>query len=103
MRILFDECLDQRLAADIEGHDVKTVPAMGWANLKNGQLLTLAQVDFDVFARSIVTCRINKISRITRLLWSYFGSKAIVYGMSVTMAVRHGYRGWRQAPSGSIV
>lgn len=48
MKILLDECVDQRLAADIQGHEVKTVPAMGWANYKNGELLTLAQAEFDV-------------------------------------------------------
>lgn len=28
---------------------MKTVPQVGWANLKNGALLTLAQAEFDVF------------------------------------------------------
>jgi hypothetical protein len=49
MKLLLDECVDQRLAAEIQGHEVKTVPEMGWANFKNGQLLNLAQHDFDVF------------------------------------------------------
>lgn len=50
MKILLDECIDQRLASKITGHEVKTVPAMGWANLKNGELLTAAQTEFDIFA-----------------------------------------------------
>ena len=49
MKVLLDECIDQRLAAEITGHEVKTVPEMGWANLKNGHLLTVAQAEFDVF------------------------------------------------------
>jgi hypothetical protein len=49
MKVLLDECIDQRFASEITGHEVKTVPEMGWVNLKNGQLLTLAQADFDVF------------------------------------------------------
>lgn len=49
MKVLLDECIDQRLAWAITGHEVKTVPEMGWANVKNGQLLTLAQENFDVF------------------------------------------------------
>lgn len=49
MKVLLDECIDHRLAAEIISYEVKTVPEMGWANLKNGQLLTSAQVDFDVF------------------------------------------------------
>ncbi len=49
MKILLDECIDRRLAKDLEGHDVKTVPQMGWAGIKNGALLTLAEREFDVF------------------------------------------------------
>lgn len=39
MRVLLDECVDRRLAEHILGHDVKTVPEVGWAALKNGELL----------------------------------------------------------------
>jgi len=49
VKILLDECIDRRLAKDISGHDVKTVPQMGWATIKNGELLTLAEKDFEVF------------------------------------------------------
>ncbi len=49
MKVLLDECIDQRFAQELSGHDVKTVPTMGWANFKNGQLLTLAEREFDVF------------------------------------------------------
>ena len=49
MKLLLDECIDRRLAKDLVGHDVKTVPQMGWAGIKNGELLTLAEQDFDVF------------------------------------------------------
>jgi hypothetical protein len=49
VKILLDECIDRRLANEIEGHDVRTVPQMGWATKKNGALLTLADKEFDVF------------------------------------------------------
>ena len=49
MKLLLDECIDQRLAKDLEEHDVKTVPQIGWAGIKNGELLTLAEKEFDVF------------------------------------------------------
>ena len=49
MRVLLDECVDRRLAVDIQGHDVKTVPDAGWAALKNGELLARAQLEFDTF------------------------------------------------------
>jgi hypothetical protein len=49
MKVLLDECVDRRLARDIEGHEVRTVPEAGWAGLKNGELLKRAQDQFDVF------------------------------------------------------
>jgi len=49
VKLLLDECIDRRLAKDLVGHDVKTVPLMGWAGIKNGALLTLAEAEFDVF------------------------------------------------------
>jgi hypothetical protein len=41
----------RRLAAgrDLAGHEVRTVPEMGWAAFENGDLLALAERDFDVF------------------------------------------------------
>jgi hypothetical protein len=42
MRILLDENLDWRLSRDLPGHDVKSVPLIGWAGLKNGVLLAQA-------------------------------------------------------------
>jgi hypothetical protein len=49
MKILLDECLDRRLDKELGGHYVRTVPQMGWAGIKNGRLLTLAEKEFDVF------------------------------------------------------
>ena len=41
MRILLDECVPRRLRREIPGHDVHTVPEMGWSGKKNGELLQL--------------------------------------------------------------
>lgn len=49
MRLLLDECIDRKFAREFPGYEVKTVPQMGWAGVKNGQLLTLAASEFDVF------------------------------------------------------
>ena len=49
MRVLLDECLDRRFVREIAGHEVSTVPEIGWAALKNGELLARAEKDFDVF------------------------------------------------------
>jgi PIN like domain len=50
MRILLDECVPRRLKDELAGHDVHTVPEMGWAGKKNGELLNLlVPMGFEVF------------------------------------------------------
>jgi hypothetical protein len=49
VRILLDECLPVRLAREISGHDVRTVPGVGWAGVKNGELLLRAAQEFQAF------------------------------------------------------
>jgi len=48
VKILLDECVDERLARDFAGHDVLTVKDMGWKGKQNGDLLTLAENNFDI-------------------------------------------------------
>lgn len=47
MRLLLDECVPKRLKRELVGHEVKTVQEMGWAGVKNGALLKLADGQFD--------------------------------------------------------
>ena len=49
MRVLLDECVPSRLRHELSGHDVRTVPEMGWASKENGELIQLASPDFDIF------------------------------------------------------
>jgi predicted nuclease of predicted toxin-antitoxin system len=49
VRVLLDECLPRKLKRALTGHEVKTVAESGWAGRKNGDLLRLAQEQFDVF------------------------------------------------------
>ena len=49
MKILLDECVDRRFAWELPGHEVTTVPQRGWAGIKNGELLALAEKEFDAF------------------------------------------------------
>ena len=48
MKVLLDECLPKKLKREVEADFVQTVPEAGWASKKNGELLRLAEVDFDV-------------------------------------------------------
>ena len=43
MKVLLDENLDHGLRKHLSGHDVVTVSFMGWAGLKNGELLRIAE------------------------------------------------------------
>lgn len=61
MKILLDECIDRKLAREFVEHDVKTVPQMGWAGIKNGELLSLAEAELMFLSQSIEICRFNKI------------------------------------------
>ncbi len=48
MRLLLDECVPKKLKNELPGHEVFTVPEMGWAGVKNGPLLRRAAEQFDV-------------------------------------------------------
>jgi len=48
MRVLLDECLPRRLKAELSDHEVRTAQEVGWAGLKNGELLRVAAGQFDV-------------------------------------------------------
>jgi len=45
VRILLDENLNWRLEQFLPGHEIKSVPRIGWAGLKNGKLLARAAAE----------------------------------------------------------
>ena len=50
MRVLLDENLPHKLRHSCKGHEVSTVAYLDWAGVKNGALLTLAEMSgFEVF------------------------------------------------------
>jgi predicted nuclease of predicted toxin-antitoxin system len=48
MRVLIDECLPKKLKHELTDHFVQTVPEAGWAAKRNGELLKLAEQEFEV-------------------------------------------------------
>lgn len=48
MKILIDENLPRKLTAHLIGHECLTVVECGWSGKKNGELLALADAQFDV-------------------------------------------------------
>jgi predicted nuclease of predicted toxin-antitoxin system len=47
MRLLLDENVPRALKAILSAYDVVTVQALGWAGVKNGDLVAKAEGDFD--------------------------------------------------------
>ena len=55
MKVLFDECVPWPLHALLPEHECRTAQQMKWKRIKNGELLALAEPQFDVF----LTCDQN--------------------------------------------
>lgn len=49
MKVLLDECVPRKLKRELTDHEVLTVTERGWSGIENGELLALAQQEFDVF------------------------------------------------------
>ena len=49
MKILLDECVPWPMHKILAGHDCIPVQRRGWAGIKNGALLRLAEPEFDAF------------------------------------------------------
>lgn len=52
MKILLDECTPHVLKKLLTGLDIKTAQDQGWHGITNGELLTLAEKEFDVLITS---------------------------------------------------
>jgi len=53
MRILIDECIDERFRNSLSGHDCQTARYAGLAGLKNGDLLAAAETKSLMFSLSV--------------------------------------------------
>ena len=49
MHILIDECLPKKLKQELPTHTVFMVQEKGWSGLENGDLLRVAESEFDVW------------------------------------------------------
>jgi predicted nuclease of predicted toxin-antitoxin system len=52
MKILLDECVPWPLQKLLPAHECASVQKQGWGGIKNGELLSLAQTNFDIFITS---------------------------------------------------
>jgi hypothetical protein len=59
MRILLDECIEERFRNSLPAHDCQTARYAGFAGLENGALLTAAETSkFDIFQQNLTHRRI---------------------------------------------
>jgi len=49
VRILFDACVPWPLSNELSAHDCRTAQQLQWSQIKNGELLSLAEPQFDLF------------------------------------------------------
>jgi len=52
MKILLDECVPWPMHRLLTGHDCTTAQKRGWGGISNGDLLQLAETEFDLFVTS---------------------------------------------------
>jgi hypothetical protein len=52
MKILLDECVPWPMHKLLPGHDCMTAQQRGWGGIKNGELLSKAEKEFDLFITS---------------------------------------------------
>jgi predicted nuclease of predicted toxin-antitoxin system len=52
MKILLDECVPWPLHKFLTGHECSTAQQHGWGGIKNGDLLQLAEKEFNLFITS---------------------------------------------------
>jgi hypothetical protein len=71
MKVLINENLPRKLAGHLNGHECRTVAECRWAGKKNGELLSLAEPQFDVLLtldRNIWHQQDLKLARIAILI-----------------------------------
>jgi len=52
MKVLLDECVPWPLRKSLPGHECMTAQDRGWGGFSNGELLSVAEQEFDLFVTS---------------------------------------------------
>ena len=52
MKIIIDECVPHIVKKRLSPREIKTVQEMGWAGVKNGELLKFVEAEFEIFITS---------------------------------------------------
>ena len=106
MRVLIDECAPKALKNFLmkRGHNSLTVQEAGWAGKQNGELLDLAEADFDVLFSGHKPTLPAKLARPQNRLSSSSALQIAWKTSESAFPIRSGGREnqtWRNHPSGS--
>ncbi len=77
MKILIDESLPRQLKQMLSEYETATVQEMGWAGIKNGELVKKAEFDFDVLLTADKNLRYQQNLRGIRLAIVVFSSNRL--------------------------
>ncbi len=88
MRILIDESLPRYLKQILEEQEIFTVQEMGWAGIKNGDLLARAESSFQVLLTADKNLRYQQDLRGLRLAMIVFPSNRLKVVESLVSRVK---------------
>lgn len=63
MKILLDECIDRRFRDALPMHEVLTVQEIGRAGMKKGELLRVAEAEFEALVTVDAICNFSRMRR----------------------------------------
>jgi hypothetical protein len=94
MKILLDECVPWPMHKFLVGHDCATAQQRGWGGIENGDLLRLAEGEFDLFVtadqnlryqQKLVGRRIRILELSTNKLRALQNAAALIQSAVATM------------------
>ena len=99
MKILLDESVPRLLKLRLPQLDISTVQEMGWAGLRNGELLRRAEEHFDVFITADQNLRISKTFQGGSSLLSYYPATKYRWSPDLCRLLRRCWRRFNREPS----
>lgn len=93
MKILLDESAPRLIKTSLPEFSISTVQEMGWAGLRNGELLALAEEQFDVFITADRQLRYQQNLTERRLSVIVLPSNQVPAVIALLPSIRHAING----------
>lgn len=100
MNILLDECVPWPVHRLLAGHHCTTPQRRGWGGIKNGELIRLAEREFDLFITSDRNLRYQQnltgrqiaILELSTNKWRRIENAAVILSSEVNMVAKNEFR-----------